>query len=369
MIQVFKPSLSTSDKVSVMKSIFKNEISGTSPAINEFEKYSSEKFNREYSVAVSNGSVALDLALQVLDLKDGDEVILPTFTIISCLSAVIRAGAKPVFCDVDSKSWNMKIEHVENLVTKNTKAVLMVHLYGLAAEADKISDFCNKNNLYLIEDASEAHGQKINNQYCGSFGDISTFSFYANKHITTGEGGMVLTNNALFADKLKQMRNLDFNPEQRFQHDNLYWNYRLSGIQASLGISQLKSLDKRINKKIRQGQNYSKLFSGHEDILQYPIHNDGEIVNHYWVYGLIIKNGVDRNSLLDFLYKKGIQTRPFFWPLHLQNALPKNYRKPESVMKNSELLGKSGFYIPLGEHVSIRKQKFISEMIINFLSR
>jgi len=369
MIQVFKPSLSASDKVSVMKSVFKNEISGTSPTVNEFEKFSSEKFNREYSVAVSNGSVALDLALRVLELKDGDEVILPTFTIISCLSAVIRAGAKPVFCDVDSESWNMKIEHVENLVTKNTKAILMVHLYGLVAEADKISEFCNKNNLYLIEDASESHGQKINNQYCGSFGDISTFSFYANKHITTGEGGMVLTDNALFANKLKQMRNLDFNPEQRFQHDNLYWNYRLGGIQASLGISQLKSLDKRIDKKIRQGQKYNKLFSGHEDILQYPIHNDGEIVNHYWVYGLIIKNGVDRNSLLDFLYKEGIQTRPFFWPLHLQNALPKNYRTPKPSLENSELLGKSGFYIPLGEHISNRKQKFISDKIVNFLTK
>jgi perosamine synthetase len=180
---------------------------------------------------------------------------------------------------------------------------------------------------------------------------------------------MVLTDNALFANKLKQMRNLDFNPEQRFQHDNLYWNYRLGGIQASLGISQLKSLDKRIDKKIRQGQKYNKLFSGHEDILQYPIHNDGEIVNHYWVYGLIIKNGVDRNSLLDFLYKEGIQTRPFFWPLHLQNALPKNYRTPKPSLENSELLGKSGFYIPLGEHISNRKQKFISDKIVNFLTK
>jgi perosamine synthetase len=148
----------------------------------------------------------------------------------------------------------------------------------------------------------------------------------------------------------------------------LYWNYRLGGIQASLGISQLKSLDKRIDRKIIQGQKYNKLFSGHEDVLQYPIHNDGEIVNHYWVYGLVIKNGVDRNSLLDFLYKEGIQTRPFFWPLHLQNALPKNYHTPESGFENSELLGKSGFYIPLGEHVSNRKQEFISDKIVNFLT-
>jgi|TARA_B110000495_G_C23038566_1_gene621421 perosamine synthetase len=368
MIQVFKPSLSISDKVSVLKSILKNEISGSSPMVSGFESLASNKFNREHSIAVSNGSVALDLSFQLLDLNEGDEVILPTFTIVSCLAAVIRAGGKPVFCDVDSNSWNMKLEHIEKLVTKNTRAVLMVHLYGLVAEADKISKFCKDNKLKLIEDASEAHGQKINNQNCGSFGDISTFSFYANKHVTTGEGGMVLTDDSVFAHKLKQMRNLDFNSENRFQHDNLYWNYRLSGIQAALGISQIKTLEKRINKKIQQGANYNKLFSGYEDILQIPVHNDGEVINHYWVYGLVLRNGVERGPLLDYLQKEGIQTRPFFWPLHLQNALPKNFYVPELDLKNSELLGKSGFYIPLGDHVTYKNQKFISDKIINFLS-
>ena len=209
MINVFKPSLSLTDIFTVIRSLFSNNISGTSPVVSEFEKELSKKFNRKYVTAVSNGSVALDLALQLLDLDEEDEVILPSFAIISCLSAVLRSGAKPVFCDVDKDSWNMTLDEVEKSFTNRTKAVLMVHLYGLTAEAEKIAEFCNSKNIILIEDAAEAHGQNVNGKLCGSFGDVSTFSFYANKHITTGEGGAVLTNNQLYDEKLKRMKLLN----------------------------------------------------------------------------------------------------------------------------------------------------------------
>jgi perosamine synthetase len=247
MISVFEPRLSINDKYSVIKTLFKNEISGTSPIVQEFEKSAAKSFNRDHAVAVSNGSIALDLAFQLIDFSDGDEVVLPSFTIVSCLSAVVRAKAVPVFCDVNKDTWNMTFEDVKSKITKRTKAVLVVHLYGLTAEIEKIEKYCNENNIILIEDAAEAHGQIAGNRKCGSFGLISTMSFYANKHVTTGEGGLLLTNNKEVKKKADLMRNLGFRPEKRFQHDEFYWNYRLGGLQASLGVSQLKNLEKNIS--------------------------------------------------------------------------------------------------------------------------
>ena len=211
-----------SDKFYVLKALLSNQISGTSPIIKQFEEDLAKKFDRKYAVVLSNGSNALDIALQSLDLKKDDEVIVPSFAIISCLSAIIRTGATPVFCDVDIETWNMSLDHVKDKVSSKTKAILMVHLYGLTADAEKIENYCNEKNLILIEDAAEAHGQSIENKKCGSFGNISTFSFYANKHITTGEGGAVLTDNQEDYEKMKKMINLDFDNSKRFQHENFY---------------------------------------------------------------------------------------------------------------------------------------------------
>ena len=187
LISVFAPKLSFLDRFNVLKTLLSNQISGTSPVIKQFEEEIAKKFDRKYAVALTNGSAALDVALQCVGLKKDDEVIVPSFAIISCLSAIVRTGATPIFCDVDLDSWNMSLDHVKEKLSPNTKAVLMVHLYGLTAEAKKIEDFCKEKNLHLIEDSAEAHGQSIDNRKCGSFGNISTFSFYANKHITTGE--------------------------------------------------------------------------------------------------------------------------------------------------------------------------------------
>ena len=177
MINVFEPTLTFVDKFAVVKSLIKQDISGTSPVVKEFENETAKVFDRKYAVSVSNGSVALDVALQLLNLKKGDEVIVPSFTIISCLSAILRTGATPVFCDVDINSWNMSVDEVEKNFTPKTKAVLMVHLYGLVADASKIMKFCQEKNILLVEDAAEAHGQVEGNKKCGSFGDISTMSF------------------------------------------------------------------------------------------------------------------------------------------------------------------------------------------------
>lgn len=369
MIPVFKPSLSLGDKASVLKSVFQNQISGTSPVVGEFEKKFSEYFGMKYGIAVSNGSVALDISLQLLDLEEGDEVIVPSMTIISCLSAILRTKATPVFCDVDINTWNMRLEDVKECFSSKTKAVVMVHTYGLTADINNILNFCKEKNLFIIEDASEAHGQSSENHLCGAVGDISTFSFYANKHVTTGEGGMLLTNNKELALKAFQMRNLDFKSSQRFVHENLYWNYRLSGIQASLGISQLTHLDKVIKKKIMQGNFYTSLLEERKDVIQTPLQKYKDTQNHYWVYGVVIKNNKNARWVMDSLREVGIETRPFFWPLHLQPLLPEKFRNNKNQLTNSELLGEKGLYIPIGNHLSKNKQEYIVNSLIKVLDK
>lgn len=364
-IQVFEPSITTKDKLSIINALNKRHISGTSPIIRNFEENLERYFGVKKAVAVSNGSVALDVAFQLLDLKDGDEVILPSFTIISCLAAVIRTNAKPVFCDVDPKSWNMTIENVKKVFTERTKAVLLVHTYGLTADAVEIKKFCNKNNILIVEDAAEAHGQSISNILCGTFGNIATLSFYANKHLTTGEGGALLINDEKYYEKSLKMRNLDFESSRNFHHENFYWNYRMSGLQAALGISQIKYLEKTIQKKIKQASIYNNLLSSSNEI-QIPLEKNNGSINHYWVYGILL-NHKSRDELYDYLNLQGIQTRKFFWPLHLQKALPKKYQM-QNDLTVSERLGKDGLYIPLGSHINEKKQNFIVENILNFVN-
>lgn len=363
MINVFSPNIRLSDIISVSRNLFKTYISGTSPVVKEFEKNFAEYIGKKYAVSVSNGSVALDLSLQSLNLEEGDEVIIPSFTIISCLSAVMRTPAKPIFCDVDEYSWNTNMEHIEKLITSKTKAIILVHTYGLASEVHKIKELCDEKDIFLIEDSAEAHGQSINGDMCGSFGDISTFSFYANKHVTTGEGGMILTDSKIFFDNLIQMRNLDFNNSKRFVHNNLYWNYRLSGLQASLGISQLKKIRSTINQKINQAKIYNNLLSNFEEIIQLPLKNNKFSKNHYWVYGIVLKNKNIRDDLIVYLLSQGIETRPFFYPLHLQPVLEDRYENSEC--KVSEELGKNGLYLPLGSGISKKKQKFIVQNLLD----
>ncbi len=365
MIRVFEPKLNLRDYFSVLSTLYKNNISGSSPIVSQFEKKLSNEFNRDEAIALSNGSVALDIAFQILNLKKDDEVIVPAFTIISCLAAIIRSGASPVFCDVDPLSWNMRIEDVESKVTPQTKAVLMVHTYGLGAEAQEIRDFCSDKNLYLIEDAAESHGQIINKQKCGTFGDISTFSFYANKHITTGEGGAILSDNPEFIKKGRQLINLDFNNIERFKHNNLYWNHRISGLQAALGMSQINGLEKVIKKKINQGRIYEKLLENYKDIISIQPSNFQGIDNHYWVFGILLKEEGIRDRVIKELLDDGIETRPFFWPLHLQSALPKRFVQKDLKLEVSENLGRNGLYIPIGSHISESDQRRIIKVLLN----
>ena len=364
MIRVFEPWISFSNIVEVNKALFKNQISGSSIYVKKFEDEFKKFIGMEHSVAVSNGSDALDLSFQALNLTKDDEVILPSFSIISCLSSIIRSGAKPVFADVSIETSNITLDEIKRVRTKNTKAVLVVHTYGLPADIDQIKDYCTENSLTLIEDTAEAHGMMFEGKYCGSFGDISTFSFYANKHITSGEGGMIMTNSKKIFQTLQQMRNLDFNNERRFVHDKFYWNSRLSGLQAALAYSQIKNISKVIYKKQQQAAIYDSLLSQIKEI-SIPIKSYRGTENNYWVYGIVLKTPNLRDKLIKNLYNNGVESRPFFWPLHLQPAYLNSNNAENIELINSEYLGKNGLYLPMGAHINKKVQK----KIVNILEK
>jgi len=364
MISVFEPWISFSNIVEVNKALFKNQISGSSIYVKKFEDEFKKFIGMEHSVAVSNGSDALDLSFQALNLTKDDEVILPSFSIISCLSSIIRSGAKPVFADVSIETSNITLDEIKRVRTKNTKAVLVVHTYGLPADIDQIKDYCTENSLTLIEDTAEAHGMMFEGKYCGSFGDISTFSFYANKHITSGEGGMIMTNSKKIFQTLQQMRNLDFNNERRFVHNKFYWNSRLSGLQAALAYSQIKNISKVIYKKQQQAAIYDSLLSQIKEI-SIPIKSYKGTENNYWVYGIVLKTPNLRDKLIEHLYNNGVESRPFFWPLHLQPAYLNSNNAENIELINSEYLGKNGLYLPMGAHIN----KKIQKKIVNILEK
>jgi len=366
MIRVFKPWISIADLITVMKALIKKEISGASSYVKKFENEFSSQHNNLYATAVANGSVALDLVLRNLNLKEDDEIIIPSLTIVSCLSAISRTKAQPVFCDVDFDTWNMTLEDVKEKVSSKTKAIIAVHTYGLPCEIKEISEYCKENSIILIEDAAEAHNIFVGDNLCGTFGDFSVFSFYANKHITSGEGGMILTKSKDSHLKFLQMRNLDFSVSNRFKVENFYWNYRIGGLQSALGYSQIKNgtYKKIIRKKQKQGKNYNFFLKNSEQYFYLPKIESKGVKNNYWVYGLVLKKPGIRDQLLKLMLDDNIECRPFFWPLNNQPAYKKMYKQGFNL-KNSEYLGLNGFYIPLGSHINKKKQLFIVNKLLH----
>ena len=362
-IPVFSPNIDQVDIETVIRALESGNISGTSPIISEFETQIASMANTKFAVALSNGSVALDLALVLCDVGPGDEVILPSFTIISCLSAVLRTGATAVLIDCERESWNLDPTEVLNAITPKTRIVLAVHIYGLPADILGLRKECSAKEIYLIEDSAEAHGLELGGQRCGSIGDLSTFSFYANKHVTTGEGGAICTNSESFAKAARSSRNLCFSEKQRFYHESFGWNYRMGSLQAALGISQSKKLSSTIASKQLQGQNYDSLIKSRNLDIQTPLPSYLGTLNNYWVYGVVFPNESIKEKVVLNLIREGIETRPFFWPLHLQPAIQNERFRFESNFLNAEYLGRNGIYLPLGAHVSPAVQERIIDLL------
>jgi perosamine synthetase len=348
-IPVNEPLLDGNEKKYLFECIETGWISSEGRFIKQFEAQFAARVGRKYGIAVSNGSVALDAALAALEIGHGDEVILPTFTIISCAAAIVRAGAVPVVVDCDRHTWNMDVSQIEAKITSKTKAIMVVHIYGLPVDMEPVLALADKYGLQIIEDAAEMHGQTYQGRPCGSFGDISTFSFYPNKHVTTGEGGMLVTDDEKLAQRCYSLRNLCFQPQKRFVHEELGWNFRMTNLQAALGVAQLERLDEFVARKRHMGQRYTELLSNIPG-LQLPIPKTDYAENIYWVYGLVLKDEVpfDAEEAMGRLGKYKIGTRPFFWCMHEQPVLRKMGLFEGESCPVAEKIARRGFYIPSG---------------------
>jgi len=367
-IPVSQPYISEQDKKAVQECLDMGYLSGDAPIVGEFERNFADLIGVKYGVALANGSVALDLALHVLDLKPGDEVIVPSFTIASCLFAILRTGATPVFVDCEEETWNMSIRTISGKVNSNTKAIMIVHIYGLPVDLDPIISLCREKNIVLIEDSAEAHGVKYRGAYCGSFGDISTFSFYANKVITTGEGGMVLTNSERLNERVRYFRNLAFAPPpgKRFIHDEIGWNYRLGSMQAALGNSQIKRMDEIANGKRQIGLKYYERLSEHPLLKLQATHTDYS-KNVYWVAGVLLHESLNAESIAVELKKMGVDTRPFFFPLHKQPLLQKFGLQDQPSLPISEKLGSQGIYLPSYLGLGNSDIEYVCKSLVNLI--
>ena len=364
MIPVSDTQLGEREKELLCECIDTGWISSEGPFVKKFEREFAAKVGRKYGVAVCNGSAALDAAVAALGVGKGDEVILPTFTIISCASAIIRSGAKPVLVDSDPDTWNMDVSQIECKITENTRAIMAVHLYGLPVDMAPILALAEKYDLRVIEDAAEMIGQEYYGQPCGGLGDISIVSFYPNKHITTGEGGMILTDNERLADRCRSLRNLCFWPEQRFVHEELGWNFRMTNLQAAIGLAQIERLDDTIAKKRQIGQRYTH-FLGDIKNLQLPVPQAVYADNIYWVYGLVIgdKSTFGSNDAILRLRDKQIGARPFFWPMHQQPIFKRMGLFRHESYPIAEQLARKGFYIPSGLSLTDLDVQYVSQIL------
>jgi perosamine synthetase len=363
-IPVNEPSLDGNELKYVTECIETGWISSEGPYVKCLEEGMAQLTQRQEGIAVANCSAALDIAVKALGIGPGDEVILPTFTIISCAAAIVRQGAIPVLVDSDLFTWNMAIDQIEAKITPRTKAIMIVHLYGLPVDIDPILVIATKYHLAIIEDAAEMHGQSYKGKPCGSFGTLSTFSFYANKHITTGEGGMIVTDDPQLAERCRSLRNLCFQPQQRFIHTDLGWNYRLSNIQAAIGVAQLERLPAIIERKRAMGKQYTELL---QDIkqLQRPLPATDYAENIYWVYGLVLQNETawDAKTLMQQLGRNKIGTRPFFWPMHEQPVFLEMGLFCGESYPIAETLARRGFYLPSGLALTDQQIRQVSRQL------
>jgi perosamine synthetase len=343
-------------------------ISSEGPFVEKFETLFAASVGRKYGIAVSSGSAALDVAVSALKIGPGDEVILPTFTIISCAAAIVRSGATPVLVDCDPQTWNMDVGQIEAKITSRTKAIMAVHIYGLPVNLDPLLALIDKYGLLLIEDAAEMHGQTYNKSPCGSFGDVSIFSFYANKHITTGEGGMLLTDDLQIAERCRSLRNLCFETRQRFVHHELGWNYRMTNLQAALGVAQLERLDRFVTRRRQIGAYYNELLASQTG-LQLPLAQTNYAKNLYWVFGIVLKKCVefDAKEFMHRLAERNIGTRPFFWPMHEQPVFRSMNLFENESYPVAENIARRGFYLPGGSGLTDVQLEQVTQATIDIL--
>ena len=366
-IPVNTPAICAEDRTAVMDCLDSGWISSEGPQIAQFEEGFAGTFGRTHGIAASSGTAGLDIAVRALGLGAGDEVLVPSMTIISCAQAIVSSGATPVPVECDPRDWNAYLPHFQARHSERTRAVMLVHLYGLCADLDPIIAWCRQKRLAIIEDASQGQGLRYRGRECGAFGDVAVFSLYANKVITTGEGGMILCDDAALAERCRRLRNLGFDPARRFWHEELGWNYRMTALQAALGSAQLRRFPELVRRKRTLGLAYHAAFEGTPHLEMAPPALS-HCENAYWVFALVVAPGAPftRAELMAALASEGIGTRTFFYGLHQQPALSHGLVAPVKLPV-TESLAERGFYLPSGLALADEDQRRVIAAVKGFV--
>lgn len=364
MIHVCEPQLGEEELRNVQRCIESSMISGgVGQYIREFEEKFSSYCGKRYGVTTTSGTTALHLAIASLGIGKGDEVITSTLTNVATVFAIVYTGAKPVVVDSEAETWNMDETKIEEKITKRTKAILPVHIYGHPCNMDPITQIAKKHALYVIEDAAEAHGAEYKGRKAGGIGDVGCFSFYANKIITTGEGGMIVTDDPKIAEKARTLKDLAFSKETRFLHYYLGFNYRMTNMQAAIGVAQFGKIDEFIQKKRRIARLYNSLL---EDLpgITLPCEKPWA-KNVYWMYCILIEDGfgMNRDQVMTSLAKAGIETRTLFIPMNRQPVFHKMGLFADESCPVAEGLSRKGFYLPSGVGLSDDQIKYVCRTI------
>ena len=362
-IPVCEPYLGGRESEYVLDCMTSNWISSSGRYLTQFEREFARYCGCEHGIATTSGTTALHLAVAATGLGPGDEIIMPVFTIAATVFAALYVGARPVFVDVEPDTWTLCPDQVAAKIGAATRAIMPVHMYGHPCDMDPISELADRHDLWLVEDAAEVHGAEYRGRKCGGLGDAGCFSFYANKIVTTGEGGMVVTNDAALADRCRSLKNLAFNKERRFLHDAVGFNYRMTNLQAALGLAQLERIEEYVERRRAHAQLYNQLLSGVEG-LTLPQERPWAR-NVYWMYGVVVDDafGCSRDELMLRLGQLGIETRTFFIPMHEQPLLQRLGLATGETYPVATQLGRQGMYLPSSTGLTEEEIRYVVHAI------
>lgn len=368
MIPVNIPHIGAKERDYVLECVEMGWVSSEGRFVAEFEKAFADFIGTRHGIAVVNGTAALELSLAACGFAPGSEIILPAFTIVSCVLAVIRTGLKPVLVDAEPGTWCMDPGRIESKITDCTRAIMPVHIYGHPVDMDPVIALAEKHRLLIIEDAAEAHGARYKDRKCGTLGDLAAFSFYANKLVTTGEGGMVLTDNDDLAARLYKLRNLAFETSQRFIHHEAGYNFRMSNLQAAVGLAQVEGIEAALLKKRRQGRRYREHLAHIPGVHLQTIREWADPI--YWVNPIVLDGQVpmDAKVLAEKLQQNGVQSRPFFWPMHDQPVFNKMGLFRNETHPVAENIARRGLYLPSGMTLAMAEIDQVCETLAEILA-
>lgn len=372
-IPVCEPYLNGNELTYVTDAVKTGWISSAGKYVTEFEQKFAAYCDCKYGVAVCNGTVALHLALASLGIGEGDEVIIPTYTMIASAFAVCYTGAKPVFVDADKDTWNIDVRKIEEKITKHTKAIMPVHVYGKMCDMDVITEIAGKYNLYIIEDAAEAHGATYKGRKSGSFSHIAAFSFFANKNITTGEGGMVVTNDEKIYQQAKYYKNVCFpmNGSRNYTHEHIGFNYRMSNVVAAIGLAQVEKADEYRSLRIQNNSIYREMLADIPGVQMQSLPENG-CTDVCWMNSVVIDSQLyhhTKDDLIAYLKEHGIDTRLLFNGMHNQKAMKEYGCDCSGAYPVSDWLTQNGFYLPSASNLERSDIEYICNCIYEFYQK